>query len=165
MIDEPQPAVPDQHVDVASDRAIHVANEGIEPNDARCQRRLRREHQGIEGHRPGQIVQRNVQAGARADKGLDFGVGFGAREFAGKVDEHDFRHRKSGQPADFAGQQLSDQGLGPLPGPAKFEYVQPFVIGFDNGRQRAALAQRSHITAGGDRPEFHRRKLTGSAAY
>src|SRR5271155_802659 len=47
VIDEPEPAVPDQHIDVAH-RAIDVAYERIEPDNGRSQLRIWDKYQWIE---------------------------------------------------------------------------------------------------------------------
>ncbi len=122
VVDEPQPAMPYQHIDVA-DGAIHVAHEGIEPDHRRSQARIGHEDQGIESDGAGQIVQADIQAGARADEALYLRIGLGARELGRQFDKDDFRHRQARRPADLARQKLGDQGLGPLPGSAKFEHV------------------------------------------
>jgi len=111
---------------------------------------------------PGQIVQRDVQPGAGADEGLDFGVGFSARQLAGRSTN---TISGTGSPASrpiSPANSSAIRAFGPCPAPRNLSTYSPFVIGFDDGRQRPALAQRSHIAAGGNRPEFHRRKLTGS---
>ena len=110
VIDEPESAVPHEHIDVAY-RPVHIAYERIKPNDRRSQMLVRHSDQGVEGDRPGQIVQSDIQAGAGAYEALYFGIGLGARQFGGELDEDYFRDRQPRQSSDFTSKQFRDQGF------------------------------------------------------
>ena len=57
---------------------------------------------------------------------------------------------KPGGARQLADDELGDEHLRPLPGAAKLQHIHARVVGFDDGRQRAALAQRRDVARGGD---------------
>jgi hypothetical protein len=83
--------VPSEEVRVA-EGAIHVGHEGIEPKDVGGQFRARCLHEGVEAQRARQVVERQVQPGARSDEVLYLYVGLSASELRVEVYEQDLRH-------------------------------------------------------------------------
>jgi hypothetical protein len=79
-------------------------------------------------------------------------VGFGAGEPRVEFDEDDLGHRQFRRARQLARHQLGDERLRPLTRPAKLEHVQAVVVRLDDGRERAALAQRRDVPRGRDRP-------------
>jgi len=151
VVDEPELAVPDQHVGVAR-RSIEVGDESVEPDDARRELGVGLPGERVERDRAGQVVERQVEAaaavvgaGAGPDQVLDLGVGLGAREVGVDRREDDLRHRQAERAADLAGDELGDERARSLPGAAELEDVEAVVVAFDDRRQRAALAQRRHV--------------------
>ena len=101
VVDEPELAMPDQQVRVARG-AIDVAHERVEPDDRRGERGIRLVDHWIERDRSRQVVEREVEAAARADQVLDFRVGLGAREVGIELDEDDLRHRQAKRARELA---------------------------------------------------------------
>ena len=116
-------------------------------------------HERIEGDRSGQVVERQVQAGAVVDQRVDLGVGLGARQVGIELGEDDLRHRQAERPRDLAGDELGDQRLRALAGAAELQHVQPVVVGLDDRRQRAAFAERRHVAGDANGPERQHRRI------
>ena len=60
VVDEPELAMPDQHVGVARG-PVEVGDEGVEPDDARGELGIGRVGQRVEGERAGQVVEAEVE--------------------------------------------------------------------------------------------------------
>ena len=164
VVDEPQAAVPDQQVDVLG-RPVDVRDEGVEPDDVgrevgiraiagRCARRGRRTR--LEGQRARQEVEAQVQARAPIQQLLDLLVRLGPAEGRIELDEDDLGDRQPERPADLAGDELGDQRLRPLAGPAVLHDVQPVVVRLHQSGQRATLAERRDVAGGGHGPDGDR---------
>ena len=134
MIDEPQTAVPHQHVGVARG-PVDVGHERIEPDDAG--RKVRRDllHHRIERHRTRQEVERQVEPAAVVDEGVDLGIRLGPSQVGVEIRENNLWHREPECPGDLAGYELGHQCPCPLPGATKLQHIQPVVICFDDGGQ------------------------------
>ena len=106
------------------------------------------------GQRAGQEVDAEVEPGAGRDQVLDLRVGLGARRAPGRA-----RRARARAPAARAPRASSPatisaaSAFGPWPGAAELEHVQAVVVGLDDARQRAALAQRGHVAGGGHRAQ------------
>src|ERR671916_247063 len=100
VVYEPQAPVPREEVRVARG-AIHVRHEGIEPQDAGGEIRRGRLHEGVEAQRARQVVERQVQPGARPDEVLYLRVGLGAGELRVEAHEHDIRHEQTQSARDL----------------------------------------------------------------
>ena len=151
VIDQPQLAVPDEQVGIAH-RPIDVADVGIEPHQPRRDIGVGRVDERIEHHRARQVIEREIESAAGANQRENFRVGLGARQVGVELGEDEIRHRQLQRPRDLAGDELRDERPRPLPRPAKLQHVEPVVVGFDDGGQRSALAQRRHVT--GDANSF-----------
>src|SRR5690606_12598519 len=120
VIDQPEVSVPDEHVRVAG-RAIDIRNEGIEPDDSRRQPAVDLIDDRIEGNGAGQIVEPQIQAAARADEILDFGIGLCASQLGVELDEDNLGYAKSEGARDPSRDELGHEHFLPLPRPAKLE--------------------------------------------
>ena len=109
----------------------------------------------IEGDRTRQIVEREIEPGTRANELLDLGIRLGACEIRVELHEHDLRHGEPCSPRELPHDDFRDQHFGTLTGTAKLEHVHAGIIGFDDGRQRAALTQGRDIAGCVDGAEFH----------
>ena len=147
VVDQPQPAVPHQHVRVARS-AIDVGHERIEPHDRRCELRRWRIDDRIESRRAGQIIERQIQSHARANQCLDLGIGFRARKVRIELHQHEFRHQQRRGARDLTGDEFRDQRVRTLACAPELEHVQPQIIRFDDGRQRSTFAERGHVAGG-----------------
>ena len=152
MIDQPQLAVPHQHVRVP-DGPVDVGDTGVEPDDARGEIRRKLLHDRIVGDRSRQEVERQIAPGAIVDERMDLGIGLGPRQVHIEVREHDLRHLQSERARNLPRHQLRDQRPRPLPRAAELQDIQPVVVGFDDGGKRAAFAQRRDVAGDVDRPE------------
>ncbi len=144
MIDQPQLPMPHQHVRIAR-RAIDVTDVRVEPDDARAELDRRLIDAGIEHDRSWQVVQREVQAGARFDQGVNFRVRLGPGQVLGHVGEDDVRHRQLEPARELARQQLGNQRPDTLSGAAELQHVHAVVVRLDDRRQGAAFAKRRHV--------------------
>src|SRR5258705_6699446 len=71
VVDEPRPAVPDEHVGIFR-RAVRVGDKGVEPDDVSGPVRIRHDVRGrVERQRAGQEVEPDVLPDARDDQVLD----------------------------------------------------------------------------------------------
>jgi hypothetical protein len=87
VVDQPQVAVPDEHVRVARG-AVDVHDQRVEPHDRRGQLGVQALARAlVVGQRAGQEVHADVQAGRRGEEVLDLLVGLGDRQVGGQVDE------------------------------------------------------------------------------
>ncbi len=127
--------------------AIHIGNKRVEPHDLRRESRIggisrcEVEHRGAR-----KIVEREVQADARTKKVADFFIGLVPSEGGIDLDQDKFGDIQTQSASDFAGNQLSHQREGALPRTSELQYVKAEVVGFDNGRERATLPERCHIS-------------------
>jgi hypothetical protein len=146
VVDKVKLAVLDEQVGVARG-AIDVLSECVEPNSHRGD--LGRgdiasgsvEHKGA-----GEIVEGEIQAAALTEKMADFGVGLVTAEGGIDFGEDKFRNGEAEKAADFSCHEFCNQSERALSGPAKFEDVEAQVVGFNNSRQGAALAQGKDVT-------------------
>jgi hypothetical protein len=151
MVDEPESAVPHQHVRVAN-RAIDIRDVGIEPHNARGEIRIRFLNDRVVSHRPWQVVECEVQARTVSDQRVDFRIRLGSRQVRIEFGKNDLRNGKSERAANLAGHELRDQGAWPLPRRAKLEHVHAVVVGFDNSGERPTFTQRRHVSRDPDSP-------------
>ena len=154
VVDQIEPAVPHQQVGVAR-RAVDVADEGIEPDDARRQVRIGLFGNGVEVHSARQVVHRQVESRAGLDQVLDLRIAFGAREFGVQVHQRQVRHRQLQRLGESAGDHFGHQRLRALAGAAELEHVEAFVVGFHDGGHGAAFAQWGDVAGGGTEGERH----------
>ena len=141
VVDQPELAVPQQQIWIAR-RAVHILEEGIEPDHVRRQLRGNaRSVRDAQRQRAGQIVQSHVQAGATFQQSLDFRVRFGQSQGQVEVDQHRLGHGEIERPAQACGDQLRDERLRTLARPTELDDVHAVVVRLHDGRQRAALAQ------------------------
>ena len=108
---------------------------------------------GHVGQRAGQEVDAEVDPRAGRDQLLDLRVGLGRAERRVELDQHQLRHRQPEAAGQLAGHDLGRQRLRPLARAAELQDVEAVVVGLDDGRQRAALAQRGHVARGGHRAQ------------
>ena len=110
---------------------------------------------GSKRERAGQVVEREVEP-ALPSRGRRWrGSGPGSRRRArcgrGRRRAQAKTISGTGRPSgarDLAGDELGDQRARPLPGAAELEDVEAVVVGLDDRRQRAALAQRRDVAGG-----------------
>jgi hypothetical protein len=156
VVDQPRRPVPDEDVRVLR-RAVRVCHQPVEPDDVGCQLgRRERPDRRVEGERPGQEVERDVRPGGARDQLLDLRIRLGAGEGGVQLDQHDLRDRQAQQPGDLARHELRDQRPGALAGGPELQDVQAVVVGLDEGRQRAALAQGRDVAGRRDGPDHGR---------
>ena len=141
------PAVRSGLVVNASSHTIAAAASGSTSGDA----------PGVEGQGAGQEVEPEVEAAAALDEVLQLLVGFGVAEAAVDVDRDELGHRQPERPADLAGEPLGDERARTLAGAAELHDVQAVVVGLDEARQRAALAQGRDVAGGGHVARFGHR--------
>ena len=69
-----------------------------------------------------------------------------ARPIVGiELDDRELGHGEAERAGELAGDDLRHERLASLPGAAELEHVEAVVVSLDDGRQRAALAQRSDV--------------------
>src|SRR5829696_9685491 len=139
VVDQPQPPVPQQQVRVLR-RAVDVRAQGVEPDDLGGHLRAgRRAGRRVVRERAGEEVEADVEPAARVDQLLDLGIGLGAAQLGVQLDENDLRHGQAGGAGELAGDELRQERLRSLPGPAELEHVESVVVGFYQSGQRSAL--------------------------
>ena len=155
MIDEPQLPVPASRFGLRAVRSTFVTKR-VEPHD-------RRGELGAPGAGPAtgskvtrarQVVEREVQPGARLDQVLDLRRPARCAPSTGvELDQHDLRHRAGRARARSRRRRAPRPApCAPCPAPRNFSTYSPSSSRLDDGRQRAALAQRRHVARGGDGP-------------
>ena len=139
-------------------RAVDVAGVRVEPDDGRSEQRVGLVGDRIEGDRAAADSRsaRLSPALARISCWIS-GSGSVRARSAIELDEHDLGHGEPGGAREFSDDDFRDQHLGSLAGTAKLEHVHAGVVGFDDGRQRAALTQRRDVAGGVDGAELHSR--------
>ena len=149
VVDQPGPAVPDEEIGVAR-RPVGIGRERVEPDDRRGVPRIDlRRGARVERQGPRQEVEAQVQAAAAMDEILELLVGLGVAEAAVDLDRDEFGDRKPERPTDLTGQPLRDERARTLACGAELHDVQPVIVGLDQARQRATLAQGRDIAGGG----------------
>jgi hypothetical protein len=150
LVDQVEPLVPEEEVGVAGG-AVDVREIGVEPDDRRGEGGVGSGRYGrVVAEGAGEEVDGEVEAGAGLDQGLDLGVGLGAAEDGVERGEGDVGDGQAEGAADRAGDELGDEDLGALAGAAELEDVGAEVVGLDDGRQRAALAQGGDVAGDSD---------------
>ena len=153
VVDQPGLVVPGEEVRVARG-AVDVGDQGIEEDDVGRQPGVEILLGGKgEGQSSGQEVHAQVGPRACLDQFLDLRVRFGVTEFGGHVDQHQFRHRQSDLPGYLPGHHLRHQRSRALAGAAKLDHPGAVVVTFDQPRQGAAFAERSHVPVSVDAPQ------------
>ena len=146
VVDGVELTVPDEEVGIAR-RAVDVLREGVEPDEhggfiyGRGVARGGVEHGGA-----GEVVESEVEAGARFEKLANFVVGIVAAEGWVDLDEDDLGNAEAKGTADFASEEFGDEGEDSLPCSAEFDDVEAEVVGFYNRRQGSAFAQGDDVT-------------------
>lgn len=138
VVDEPEVAVPDEHVRVAP-RAVDVVDEGVEPDDAARLDRVHLVRQRIEADRAGQVVHAEVEPAAGLEQLLDLLVGLAEPDDGVELHLHqprDAQPQPLGQPA---ADDLGDQGLAALAGSGELHDVGTQVVGLDDSGERSTL--------------------------
>ncbi|MPN44955.1 hypothetical protein SDC9_192522 [bioreactor metagenome] len=151
--------MPHQHICVAR-RAIHIADQGVEPHQARGKVIVHHVHCRVKVDGARQIVQPHVQPVAGANQVLNLGVGLGAGQVAVQVQQHDFRHRQAQRTCHAARDDLGHQRAHALPGAPELEHIGAQVVGLDNRRHGAAFTQRRDIAL-----HQHRAQLQGFSVH
>lgn len=149
VVDQPEIAVPDQHVGVPP-RAVHVVDQCVEPDDLPGLRRIHLVGQRIEAQRAGQVVHAEVQPAAGLEEFLDLLVRFGETDDGVELHGHQLRHAQPEPPAELAADDLRDQGLAPLPRPGELHDVRAEVVALDDPGERAAFTQGRDIAGRDD---------------
>ena len=163
VVDEPELAMPDQHVGVARG-PVEVGHEGVEPDDARGELGIGRVGERVEGEGAREVVEAEVEC--RRWRGSGPGSRGRARCGPGR---RRARRRRSREPAGRAARAISPatssaiSALRALAGAAELEDVQAVVVGLDHGRKRPALAQRRDVAGGGDGSHSRADSRIGSA--
>ena len=150
VVDQPEPAVPEQQVGLLRG-AVDVRHERVEPDDVGGE---------LGSSRAGRRRRRAARRGGSRPRGscpalagmqvLDLGSG-SARPSAGSTSTtHELRHRETEGPRQLADDDLGDQRRGPWPAPRNFSDVEPVVVGLDEAGQRSALPQRGDVARRGD---------------
>src|SRR5262249_40370358 len=130
-------------------RSIDVRDERVEEDDAGRHRGIgRRTGDGIEGDAAREVVEPEVQTGARLERQANFRIRLARCERATELDENDLRDREPGRASERARQELGDERLGALAGAAEFDDVEAEVVSLDEGGYGAALAKREDIPDG-----------------
>src|SRR5665213_2402228 len=102
MIDEVQRLMPPEQVRVARG-AIHVGDEGIEPDRFGCNARVHGLfHGAVEHDRSRQIIERQIETGTRQHEFPDLPIRLGASQIGVHVDQHNFRDPHSQRAPDLA---------------------------------------------------------------
>jgi hypothetical protein len=150
VVDEPEPLVPLEQVGVPRG-AVDVRDERVEEHDARSGRRVGREAgDRIEGDAAGQVVEPEVEPGARLERHADLGIGLARGELSVEIDEHELGHGEPGRARELTRHELGHEGLVPLPRAAQLHDVEAEVVRLDERRHRAALPERKHVADGSD---------------
>ena len=150
VVDQPELAMPDQHVGVAR-RAVEVGDEGVEPDDARGELGIGLAGERVEGERAGQVVEAEVECRALAR--IRSWISGSGSVRARSVSSSTKTISGTGSPSARAISPATSSAISafvPWPGAAELEDVQAVVVGLDHRRQRAALAQRRDVAGGGD---------------
>ncbi len=108
---------------------------------------------GLYGSEPGRKSTPRLMPGARRDQLLDLGVGLGVAQRGVELDQHQLGDRQPERAGELAGHDLRRQRLRALPGAAELEDVEAVVVGLDDARQRASLAQGRHVARRGHRAQ------------
>ena len=143
VVDRPGPTVPQQQVRVVP-RAVDVRRERVQPDDAGGDV-LRGWHRAVVPERAGQEVDAEVQPDAGVEQVLDLLVGLVLGDLRVQGDQRQPRDGDGEQPGDLGHEDLGDEDLDPLAGAAELQDVDAVVVGLDEARQGAALAQRRDV--------------------
>ena len=138
VVDQPQPAVPEQEVRVAR-RPVDVRHERVEPDDAGRELRLAAQapRRARTGSDAGQEVDAEVEA--RRSPGADPGSPDPARRRASAGSSSTSASSGMGSPSarpSSPATSSADERLRPLPGAAQLQHVEPVVRRLDERRQR-----------------------------
>ena len=162
VIDHPEIAVPHQQIRVLR-RAVDVRHQRVEPDDRRGQALLaaqRAVDERVERDRPRQVIEADVHPLALLQQLLDLGVGLGPGHPPVELHEHDLGHGQPERAGDLAGDQLRRERAHALARAAELHDVRAVIVGADDGRERAAFAQRRHVLGRGDGADHRRRSCT-----
>ncbi len=91
----------------------------------------------------GQIIEGQVQARAGLQQLADLVIRFVASQRGIDFDKYNFRHTQAKGAPDLAGDQLRDQRQHSLSRSAKFDDIEPKIVGLHNCGQRTAFPQRA----------------------
>ena len=150
VIDGSQALVPDEEVGVARG-AIDVGSEGVKLDQKRgfsgsCEVACG----GIEHAGAGKEVHADVPADAAFEQIADLGVGLVAAELGVDFEEDQIGDGELERAGDATRDEFGDEGERTLTGTAELEDIEAEIIRFDDGRERAALAERHDIADGAD---------------
>lgn len=154
VVDQPQPAVPDQQVRIAP-AAVDVGGEGVQPEDAGSLRRVGGVA-GVPAERAGQEVDRQVQPDAGGEQILHLFVGLVLADRGVELERTELGNPQSQPPRELPDDHLRHQHLQALTRAAELGDVGSQVACLDDAGQRTPLAQRGHIAKG-----LHGRDHTG----
>ncbi len=148
VIDRMKGFVPEKEVGIAGS-AIDVSGEGVEPDEeGRLGGAGEVARGGIEHAGAGKEVHADVPADAAFEQIADLGVGLVAAELGVDFDEDELGDGERESVGETTADEFGDEGERTLSGSAELEDVQAEVVRFDDGRQRATLAQRHDVTDG-----------------
>ncbi len=113
---------------------------------------------GVNGSAPGRKSTPRLSPTLGLRELLDLDVGLGPRELGVELGDHELGDRQAERARQLAADDLGDQRCRALAGAAELHHVEPVVVGFDQARQRAALAQRRDVAGRVHPPQRGRRR-------
>ena len=162
MVDEVQPAVPDQQVGVAP-RPVDVVDPRVEPQHPSGQVGRHRKGVQVEVEGTGQEVDAEVETAAGPEQVLHLLVGLTGCQDRVDLDADEVGHRQLQRPGKSRAHHLRDECLAALSGAAELDDVGAEVVRLHQTGQRPTLAQRRHVARGGDGGQ-HARQTTARSA-
>lgn len=144
VVDEPEVAVPDQHVRIAPG-PVDVVDQRVEPDDPSGFLRVHLVGERVEADRAGQEVHAEVEPAAGLQELLHLLVGLGEADDRVQLHPHQVGDAQPEPPAELSADHLRDECLAPLSGAGEFHDVRAEVVGLDDPGERAALTQRRDI--------------------
>ncbi len=146
VVDQPGPPIADDQVGVAR-RAVRIDGQIVEPHDVRGPfGALGRRTRHVAGQRAGHEGKADVEPDRPAEQIADLVVRLRPGDLLRQRREHDLGHRQAERSTDLPHHELRDQRLLAVAGAAELDDVLAPVIGLDQRRQRASLAERRDVS-------------------
>ena len=167
VVDQVQPAVPDEQVRVAGS-AVDVRHERVEPDHIGGQVGIDGGVDGTAiGSAPGRKSIPRFAPGLPDDQVLDLGIGLGKAERRCHLHHHELGHRQPDRARQLARHHLGHERRLTLARRAELRHVQALVVGLHQPGQRTALPQRGDVARGGDMPKplGHGDRFAGNGTF
>ena len=146
--------MPDQQVRVPPG-PVDVGDERVQPEDPGHPLVARVAGRAVVPEGAWEEVDGQVQAGAAEEEFLDLEVGLGLADRWVEPHQLELRHPQAERAEQLTDDDLGDQRLRALAGAVELEHVGAEIVALDNGRERAALAQRQDVAGRSDSRQAH----------